>query len=509
MFRWYADSGRCIAFLEDVHQNGRSFEESEWFRRGWTLQELIAPMHMSFYDHDWQLVVTKDELLDILSQATGVQRSILSHTEKPESCSVAQRMSWAAGRITERVEDRAYSLLGLFNVTLEMVYGEREKAFIRLQEKIIQHTADQSVFAWSLDRRNHPNGYSGLLAPSPDSFADCSDIVKVREQTAFSLSNIGLSIYLPTLPYSMEAYLAFLDCSQERNAESRFAILVSRLPSTDQWARIMNQKGNSLFLRTLSKLGQSRVVKRQLYIRQVPLESPICFTRIYGFWFRRLEPLRKSGRVGILSRIPTSAKDRVYLRPGMIGTAGVVSVKPFQGRPLYLTQVRCIKVGFDEEFRPVIMFANKLRRSFAEGASRNFCEATTSGPGSSAHSRLFGNYWLRDSRYKHDQRLPNAEDRWLDGFYILAPRTLPKENDSLIYHDLDALNIRVQLSLLPDHNQEGGTSGSSYSPQFIWTIDLFELEGAPLRWTYWRAQGIGLAKGLLGSVFASNDHQST
>lgn len=121
-------------------------------------------------------------------------------------------MSWAAGRVTERIEDRAYSLMGLFGVTLGMVYGEREKAFIRLQETIIQHSADQSIFTWSLDRRHHPNGFSGLLAPSPESFAACFDIVATREAQGFALSNVGLWITLPTLPYYMEVYAACLDC---------------------------------------------------------------------------------------------------------------------------------------------------------------------------------------------------------------------------------------------------------------------------------------------------------
>ena len=78
-------------------------------------------------------------------------------------------MSWAAFRQTTRLEDRAYSLMGIFGVHMSLLYGEKEKAFIRLQQKIMKTTADQSLFAWK-DPSLKPNEYSGLLAKSPDSF---------------------------------------------------------------------------------------------------------------------------------------------------------------------------------------------------------------------------------------------------------------------------------------------------------------------------------------------------
>jgi hypothetical protein len=55
-------------------------------------------------------------------------------------------MSWAATRTTTRLEDRAYSLLGLFDFNMPMIHGEREQAFIRLQEHIIAKSADESIF---------------------------------------------------------------------------------------------------------------------------------------------------------------------------------------------------------------------------------------------------------------------------------------------------------------------------------------------------------------------------
>ncbi|KAK7983617.1 salicylate hydroxylase [Apiospora arundinis] len=81
-------------------------------------------------------------------------------------------MSWAAGRKASVVEDRAYSLFGLFNVNLPMLYGERENAFLRLQEEIIKTDDGHSIFAWvSVGELN-----GGLLATTPEDFAGCGNV---------------------------------------------------------------------------------------------------------------------------------------------------------------------------------------------------------------------------------------------------------------------------------------------------------------------------------------------
>lgn len=148
MYRWYQTSSICIVYLEDIPEKGML--DSGWFDRGWTLQELIGPKAASFYDRDWNCMGTKIELLGELSGKTGIPENVLSHASNPATCSIAQRMSWAAKRETTRIEDRAYSLLGLFNVSLPQIYGEREKAFLRLQRAIIQQSKDESIFAWSM-----------------------------------------------------------------------------------------------------------------------------------------------------------------------------------------------------------------------------------------------------------------------------------------------------------------------------------------------------------------------
>ncbi|KAF2968996.1 hypothetical protein GQX73_g4567 [Xylaria multiplex] len=182
MYRWYQRASLCYAFLSDVHdapesaEFDSSFRESLWFTRGWTLQELLAPPDVHFYNHSWQPIGTKESLEHLITELTGIDGEVLTHKAAVFSCPIAKRMSWAADRKTTRVEDRAYSLLGLFDINMPMLYGEGEKAFIRLQEEIIRHSDDHSIFAWSLPSLGE---YPGLLAPSPDAFATCTDITPI------------------------------------------------------------------------------------------------------------------------------------------------------------------------------------------------------------------------------------------------------------------------------------------------------------------------------------------
>ncbi|KAH8598522.1 heterokaryon incompatibility protein-domain-containing protein [Bisporella sp. PMI_857] len=157
MFRWYKKADRCYAYLLDVtsDENPRNlrseFRKSRWFKRGWTLQELLAPQKLQFYSSDWRCLGTKGEMCNIIEAITGISRQFLLRIEQLHKASVAQRMSWAAQRETTRGEDIAYCLLGIFGVSLPMIYVEgSEQAFFRLQEQIMRTTRDDSILAWGL-----------------------------------------------------------------------------------------------------------------------------------------------------------------------------------------------------------------------------------------------------------------------------------------------------------------------------------------------------------------------
>ncbi|KAI1856286.1 hypothetical protein JX265_011798 [Neoarthrinium moseri] len=181
MFRWYKDANVCYAYLSDVSvgdgplELDSMFGRSRWFTRGWTLQELIAPKVVRFYDNEWACLGTKRELAHVLVGITGIPRPFLLGMASLRDSSVAQRMSWAAKRITKRKEDMAYCLLGIFDISMPMIYGEGDRAFFRLQEYILRHIRDDSILAWGFNVENIKS--TGALARSPSDFLACGTIV--------------------------------------------------------------------------------------------------------------------------------------------------------------------------------------------------------------------------------------------------------------------------------------------------------------------------------------------
>ncbi|KAL7951889.1 heterokaryon incompatibility domain-containing protein [Trichoderma barbatum] len=183
MYAWYRESSTCYAYLVDVQHVERpdsetrffdeaDFRASRWFTRGWTLQELIAPLEVVFYSGDWKYLGRKSLHKDVISRITGIDMSILAGAD-PSLIAVARKMSWASRRTTTRIEDGAYCLMGLFSVSMPLIYGEGKKAFLRLQEEIIKTVDDQSIFAWQLPKLSSPGpDFYGLLAESPSAFED-------------------------------------------------------------------------------------------------------------------------------------------------------------------------------------------------------------------------------------------------------------------------------------------------------------------------------------------------
>ncbi|KAH8750480.1 heterokaryon incompatibility protein-domain-containing protein [Hyaloscypha finlandica] len=152
MFRWYQDATRCYAYLSDVSKpafdtNDKSnklhwevaFRKSRWFTRGWTLQELIAPTSVEFFSKEGELLGNKSMLETAISSITGISLDVLRGHPLAE-CTIEERMTWAKARITKREEDHVYSLFGIFDVTMPLVYGEgKVKAFRRLYEEISRY----------------------------------------------------------------------------------------------------------------------------------------------------------------------------------------------------------------------------------------------------------------------------------------------------------------------------------------------------------------------------------
>jgi hypothetical protein len=146
MFRWYRSAAKCYVFLPDVSitADGISvgsswepaFESSRWFKRGWTLQELLAPAMVVFFSKEGEKLGDKVSLSLLIRKITGIALEVLKGAPISQS-SINERWRWADGRTTRRNEDRAYCLQGIFGIELAPVYGEGEAgAFDRLKHEI-------------------------------------------------------------------------------------------------------------------------------------------------------------------------------------------------------------------------------------------------------------------------------------------------------------------------------------------------------------------------------------
>jgi hypothetical protein len=143
MFRWYQNAKRCYVFLSDVANHTSkidsksAFKQSRWFKRGWTLQELLAPHSVEFFSKEGERLGDKESLQHLIHEITGIPIEALSGRDMSEF-DVAKRFSWAANRQTTEEEDGAYCLFGIFGVHLPLIYGEgKENALERLRRAAI------------------------------------------------------------------------------------------------------------------------------------------------------------------------------------------------------------------------------------------------------------------------------------------------------------------------------------------------------------------------------------
>jgi hypothetical protein len=268
MFQWYSKAQVCYAYLNDVslpHGNGSALDDaffealsnSQWWKRGWTLQELIAPSLVRFFSRDWTYFGDKVTLGPAITIITGIDQATLEGQDI-RRVSIARRMFWASQRITTKPEDLAYCLLGIFAVNMPLLYGEGEQAFIRLQEEIMKTSDDQSIFAWedqclegdSTLFESHGTLLRGPLARSPAEFSNARDIVPYRQQQVshpYTMTNYGLRMNVPlhrlrNSSGQTPVYLAELTCHYEGDFSGSLGIYVRPLKS-DQYARDHGRRG--------------------------------------------------------------------------------------------------------------------------------------------------------------------------------------------------------------------------------------------------------------------------
>ncbi|KAM7220142.1 hypothetical protein V8F06_004470 [Rhypophila decipiens] len=164
MYAWYRNSSDAHGreYLEE------QFRSSQWFQRGWTLQELLAPRKRVFYNNLWKPILDLDNpsqlnpLRSLVSKVTGIPHEALAEFD-------------SRSRKTTRIEDIAYCLMGLFDINMPLLYGEGHKAFLRLQHEIIRKSNDHSIFCWR-DQSATFSTHRGLMARSPSEFDGSSEI---------------------------------------------------------------------------------------------------------------------------------------------------------------------------------------------------------------------------------------------------------------------------------------------------------------------------------------------
>ncbi|UQC78662.1 HET domain-containing protein [Colletotrichum lupini] len=323
MFRWYKESHICYAYLEDIQPEKcpayieddkphndldrvdyewpsdepeeydfpaafvSHFGSSRWFTRGWTLQELLAPKNLYFFNAAWKEFGTRSTLAHRIESITSIPARFLRKHPHPDfrSAKVAVRMSWAARRQTTRVEDVAYSLLGIFDVNMPMLYGEGERSFERLQTEILKQASDDSILAWARKGENESNlerpqtemmkqssdesipswtwkykgkpkpvknldgGFGifmgeGVLAQCPDDFAwwTSTQAMDFYEKSNFSadVTTRGLRVTLPVLKSRGKSSYGVLNCMVDNNFDQILAVRLYHTDVADEYERETN-----------------------------------------------------------------------------------------------------------------------------------------------------------------------------------------------------------------------------------------------------------------------------
>ncbi|KAI5365823.1 putative NACHT nucleoside triphosphatase, P-loop containing nucleoside triphosphate hydrolase [Septoria linicola] len=200
MFDWYRNAVLCIAYLADVEHasDEGEFAQSEWFKRGWTLQELLAPRLIVFVTQTWHVIGNRgaSTYIDCGTHAgPSLEKKLASITSVPEQVlhdyatrlnySTEEKLAWMEGRATTRPEDMSYALFGIFGVTPGANYGEKHEGArqrlldaVRSKDNARTHQADryQRIVGWlappdpwtnhSTARQLHESGIGSWLLQS-------------------------------------------------------------------------------------------------------------------------------------------------------------------------------------------------------------------------------------------------------------------------------------------------------------------------------------------------------
>lgn len=240
MFNWYRSAAICIAHLAGS-SNTSDFAQEPWFTRGWTLQELLAPEKMKFYGQNWEplsddpddkhprdlptlledetsstIPPSQPDILTAITRLTDIESHDLTSFSRGID-NIHQRLRWASRRTTTRIEDMAYSLIGIFDVSMPITYGEGQRSWFRLMEIILQQCKSWEIFVWAGEWSPYssaiprsPKGYEAFDIQNFTELSKTLDMGKVkgivgetppglRGDHAFAMTRHGLQMKLPLL----------------------------------------------------------------------------------------------------------------------------------------------------------------------------------------------------------------------------------------------------------------------------------------------------------------------
>ncbi|KAH7073623.1 heterokaryon incompatibility protein-domain-containing protein [Paraphoma chrysanthemicola] len=217
MFRWYQSAERCYVYLSDVRCNSSdgddsassewkpAFKQSRWFTRGWTLQELIAPASIEFFSANGTRLGDRMSLLQDIHDITKITVKALQRSNLSQF-SIEERLSWAESRQTKRDEDMIYSLLGIFDVHMPLIYGEgREKALARLRKEIRECTNNQTLaIGLNASKKDQNDAHASnciAISASEFTFSYAKDSVPCSMSQNFR-DSVDASGYPDSMPYN-------------------------------------------------------------------------------------------------------------------------------------------------------------------------------------------------------------------------------------------------------------------------------------------------------------------
>jgi hypothetical protein len=213
MYRWYRGAYICIVHLARS-KSLETLDTDEWFYRGWTLQELLAPLRMKFYGPSW-IPLTQNEndkddttVIFALSRVTKIPPNDLCNF-RPGPNRAWEKMTWAANRKTTRIEDIAYSLIGIFDISMTIAYGEGDRAFKRFMAELIQNCKEWQILVWASGLPAYPTEPACYRTRSEAAL----DMLKNRQMlwwgegcgdSNFSITKRGVQVRLLMVPTSVQ-----------------------------------------------------------------------------------------------------------------------------------------------------------------------------------------------------------------------------------------------------------------------------------------------------------------